>query len=134
MNKKGYTLVEILAVIAIMGILAGVATIAVSRYLSSTKEKAYEALATSTLEAAENYIADNDEKADNTYNISELISGNYLDEATDPGKKESSCDGYVKYNEDESTIYLLCPSSKRKYTYKNGNLSKPTEIVNSNTE
>lgn len=42
MNRKGYTLVEVLAVVAILGILSGVATMAVSHYLSKTREKAFE--------------------------------------------------------------------------------------------
>lgn len=41
MNKKGFTLIEILAVIVILGIVATVAVVWVSKYVEESREKAY---------------------------------------------------------------------------------------------
>jgi type IV pilus assembly protein PilA len=37
MNKKGFTLIELLVVVVIIGILAGVGTVAYTEYTSSAK-------------------------------------------------------------------------------------------------
>ena len=40
MNKKGFTLIEIISVIVIMGILMGIAIAGTSRYLDKTRNQA----------------------------------------------------------------------------------------------
>lgn len=39
MNKKGFSLVELLAVVAILGIVGGIATVSVLSYINTSKEK-----------------------------------------------------------------------------------------------
>ena len=51
MNKKGFTLVEILAVVAILSIMSGVAVAGVSKYLSQSKSQAYESMEKSAYDA-----------------------------------------------------------------------------------
>ena len=131
MNKKGYTLPELLAVIAIIGILAGVATMAVTKYLTNTKNTAYNTLAKSSVEATDNYILDNKANEDGKYSLKELVDGGYLENRIDPGKKGSVCDGVVEYTEDQSTIYLICGDRKLKYTYKNDKVEKSNSISDS---
>jgi prepilin-type N-terminal cleavage/methylation domain-containing protein len=41
MNKKGFTLIEVIAVIIIIGVLALVTVPAVARYITSSKNKTY---------------------------------------------------------------------------------------------
>ena len=39
MNKKGFTLIEMLAVVIILGLLSGIATLATSKILKNSREK-----------------------------------------------------------------------------------------------
>ena len=41
MNKKGFTLVELLGVIILLGILATIAVVGYSNYLGNSKKKAF---------------------------------------------------------------------------------------------
>lgn len=138
MNKQGYTLIEVLAVITIIGIIATTATIAYNHYLTSSKESAYNALANSAYEATENYISEKDKKEDNTYTFSELKSDGYLESTKDPDKNESSCDGKVTYSDEEATVFLYCSKSTLRYIYNNGKLVEHnnkieyTQIVRAN--
>ena len=59
MNKKGFTLVELLAVIIIIGIISGIAIGGTSIYMNKTREKAYEAMELTLFNGAQNYIIDN---------------------------------------------------------------------------
>ena len=42
MNQKGFSLVELLVVVAIIGVLAGVGTVGYDRYVENTKRKVLE--------------------------------------------------------------------------------------------
>ena len=67
MNNKGFTFVEILAVIVLIGILSSIAIIGVSRYRENAKNKDYEALAKSSYNAMEEYMMKHPyKKEDNT--------------------------------------------------------------------
>jgi len=57
-NEKGLTLVELLAVIVILGIIAAIAVPSIGGIIQSTKEKAVIADALNTLAAAELYFAE----------------------------------------------------------------------------
>ncbi len=97
-NGKGFSLVELLGVIVILGILSGVAVIAVSRYLNKAKTQSYEIMEESVYSAAQNYVLDSiDEFSGNkTVRIEKLVEDGYLDPLIDPAKKDGSeCGGTV---------------------------------------
>ena len=58
MNKKGFTLVEILAAIVILGVLMSVAIVSVSRILSNSKEGFYDNVEDQLILAAKRYYND----------------------------------------------------------------------------
>ncbi|MCK7492327.1 MAG: prepilin-type N-terminal cleavage/methylation domain-containing protein [Comamonadaceae bacterium] len=75
-NKKGVTLVELLAVIIIMGIIAAIAVPAISGLINRQKINAAEASYDLIVEVAVNYAQS---ESDNTVKISELVTAGYLE-------------------------------------------------------
>lgn len=106
MNRKGFTLVEMLAVIAIMGILSGIAIMGVSKYLSDSKDKAYKSIIKSAYSASTNYILDNNISisSGDSENISfdTLIEKGYMETPVDPNNRDTSCTGNVKVENNSS--------------------------------
>ncbi|MBM6619755.1 competence type IV pilus major pilin ComGC [Bacillus suaedaesalsae] len=81
-EQKGLTLVELLAVIVILGIIAGIAVPSISNIIEKSKEDAYQANI-DMIEAAGKLaaIAEEDEGTDEGYSVEELVAAKYLDAA-----------------------------------------------------
>ncbi len=118
LNKKGFTMVEMLAAVSIMAILAGVAISAVSRYQEHAWEEAYKAMETSAYDAAQNYITDKGivvpTSGSKTLEIVDLIDAGYLDKLEDPRAKGYYCHNGSKV---EVTKTKGSNGSLDKYTY-----------------
>lgn len=71
-NKKGFTLVEVLAVIVILGILATIAIGSISRYRKTVNEKEKISLRSSIISAFDNYRISKGASKGQKINISEL--------------------------------------------------------------
>ena len=101
-NKKGFTIIELMAVIVIMGILMGVAVPAATKYIKKAKKNSYEAMEESSYLAAQNYIVDTGKiikRSGYTIQIQDLVDKQYLDPLIDPDKKDNStCGGTVVVN------------------------------------
>lgn len=115
MNKKGFTLIEILAAVTILGILSVLAVAWYTNYLDYSKQKSYDAMAKSVATAAEEYLMDNPTVAKETIakdtpngkkyilknsteegiDIKDLIKQGYLNSAIDPDNKGKECTGKV---------------------------------------
>jgi len=102
MKRKGFTLIEVIAVIIIIGILALVTVPAVARYITSTRNKNYLAYEENLVVAAQNKVttcvSENDiscnlpDKDEITvFYMNELVSEGYIDEFKDP-----ESDGFCK--------------------------------------
>lgn len=120
-NDRGFSLVELLGVIVILGVLSGVAIIAVSRHLNNSKDKSYQIMEESVYVAAQNYVLDSIDKfsGNKTVKIEKLVEDGYLDSLIDPAKKDGSeCGGTVEITsrdtvsgeigELEYTVKLVC--------------------------
>lgn len=91
-NTKGVTLVELLAVIVIMGIIVSISVVTIGRLISRTTVKAYEATVSSLNQATQNYVLmDNVETDDafegldtNSERISLLFSLGYISQLPQP--------------------------------------------------
>lgn len=93
MKNKGVTLIDLLATVIILGILAAITTIGVTKYINLAKTSSYNHLVVSINEAAELYVTDNSglfealSTPSSTFDITlqELVDNDYLkDNIVDP--------------------------------------------------
>lgn len=94
LNQKGFSLVELLAVVSIMAILTGVGISAYTRYSERAKKDGYTILAQSAISAAEEYIMDHPTTTEVNFDV--LVKQNYLESSADPGAKGEICSGTVR--------------------------------------
>ncbi|PIC96669.1 Tfp assembly type protein [Sporosarcina sp. P26b] len=77
LNQKGLTLVELLAVIVILGIIAAIAVPAIGNIITNSKVNAMKADGQNILAAAQMYFAENGEK---TAELVDLTGGGFLND------------------------------------------------------
>jgi type IV pilus assembly protein PilA len=116
-NKKGYTLIELLAVLAIMAAILLVAVPSISKQLAGIEENNYSQFKQNLYLAAESYVNSNTSASNTLKNdkklcvkISDLISGGWVRSTlTNPKTGEN-----VSNN---SSVYIVNDNSEYKYTY-----------------
>lgn len=59
MNKKGFTIVELLVTIALLAIISTIAVMSITSFINKNKENNYEILKNTIIEASKEYVADN---------------------------------------------------------------------------
>lgn len=135
-NNKGFSLVELLAVITILGILAGGAIVAYSKYKAKAKVQAYDTLAKSSMQAMEEYMMDHPNTTD-PVTINTLYYEQYLERPTDASSSENECVGNVtaehvpapitdkKLDTYKYTINICCANYEYQYEYTPGNDEMP---------
>lgn len=99
MNKKGFTMVELLTTLVILGIIVTVGMITVTKVLDSARSSHYSSSLKTIRVAAASYYSDNNDKLPKvlgqkaTVTVKTLIDSKYLDSVKDHNDKK--CD-YVK--------------------------------------
>jgi len=84
-NEKGFTLVELLAVIVILGIIGAIAVPSIAGVIENSKKDAHIANAQSLLEAARLYdVSDDIENTGGTVKYSTLKTNGFIDEIDAP--------------------------------------------------
>ena len=107
MNKSGYTMVELLAVIAIIGLLFTIATVSYSSLINKSNNTVYESYRDSMHMAIQTYVIDNpikdiSEEKDATITLQELINKKKIDYINNPKDSNDKCDNsYIDINRND---------------------------------
>lgn len=102
-NKKGFTMVELLATIAILGVLSTVAVGAVMVHLENSRQQAMETIASTAYDGMVNYMMENNvmlnpkgqANSSTSISIDTLYQEDYIERPTDPYNNGVMCEGSV---------------------------------------
>ena len=97
MKRNGFTMVELLAVITILGILSAVAVGGLTQYLDKAKKQDFEMLEKNLKTAADNYFLSHANElpaigGETTLTAAKLTQEDYLSGLKDPDRTGSQCD------------------------------------------
>ena len=101
MNRKGFTMVELLGTIVILGILSVFGMLTFQKYRDKASQKSYDIMHQGAADAAENYFMEH--IGENSVTIEQLVEYQYMERAQDPWNKDAVCTGTVNIDTDRST-------------------------------
>ena len=115
-NRKGFTMVELLAVITIIGILTGIGVVSIQKANDRAKVNFYNSQRSTLTNAATSYLADHKDKypryvgQTSTITLEEMQTGKYVGEFNDQSKEPNSC------NKSKTKVVVL-RSDTNKFKY-----------------
>jgi type IV pilus assembly protein PilA len=120
-EEKGLTLIELLAVIVILGIIAAIAIPTIGGLINKTKDNAEEATAIQFYEAARLYIIAemNGDFNNKTVTYGELKTGGYLDSAIKVGGEDLDDSSNIHFNANKDFDIIFYKKGSTSSAYKN---------------
>ena len=111
MNKKGFTIVELLVTITLLAIISTIAAISITSFINKNKENNYEILKNTILEASKEYVTDNRYgNIDSSITAQYLLDNHYITSGlTDPKTGK---------NIDLNSVIITITYQNKKYTYE----------------
>lgn len=123
LNKKGFTLVELIATIVVLALVVSISAYAITNIINSAKEKNYDLLIKNIKDASETYYQEckySDITCNDTVTLQELVNYGYLKgngtkdnkmEIINPkdNKNIGACSIAVKNENGKLTIEGSCP-------------------------
>ncbi len=116
-NNKGFTMVELLAVITILGLLIGIGVATIQKATDKARVNFYKSQRTTIENATSSYLADHKNEypkyvgSTKSITLRKLQTNKYLGTFTDHSKKENSC------NLDNTKVVVIKTDLNR-FTYK----------------
>ena len=114
--KKGFTLVELLAVMILLGIISLIAIPSISKMLIRSRENAYESTKNELIKAAKKYAAEHTgelpvrelNSVEKCLSINDIVKNGYIneDEVIDPRTEETMI-GFIKITYDASYTFIV---------------------------
>lgn len=118
--KKGFTLVELLVVIVILGLIAMVVYPAIVKVINDSKESAYETQEKIIIKAAKEWAVEHpselpsDESTTGSVCLTTLLQEGYIDNSIKNPYTSQEMNGYVE---------IVLTSNRYEYKYKDGSCS-----------
>ncbi|GIP52779.1 prepilin-type N-terminal cleavage/methylation domain-containing protein [Paenibacillus vini] len=139
-EEKGLTLIELLAVIVIIGVIAAIAVPLITGLINNTKDNARTATANQLLEAAKLYsIANNNGEIKDTVTLKQLEDGEYIQKGlTDPkdGKelsKDNTSVNLDKLNIESEVVVTLTLNDGKPVTFTTKDLKESNKGAEGST-
>ncbi len=113
MNKRGFTLIEVIAVILLIGLLASIGIISYRRFFKSAEDSYYEVIENNMKIAGNDYFTDHRDELPTGLDYKEvtlvdLVESKYIDPVHDANGKLCTSDGVYVYRENNSYRYEAC--------------------------
>jgi len=115
MNQRAFTLIELLAVIVIIGVISLITVPVVTRLINENKMDVFKTHEKALETAAESYMSVNQNKLpemiDETTEVTlqELIDTGFIKPMTSPNNKKKQCSGYVLVTQEKENVYVYTP-------------------------
>ena len=126
-NNKGFSLVELLGAVTIMGILAAIAVMTYTRYIDYSRNKSYKIMRESAISATEEYLMEHPNSI-TSITFEELVKDEYLERTTDPSDETRECRGKVtiienavednKLSKNDYEVVICCANYYHTYNTK----------------
>jgi prepilin-type N-terminal cleavage/methylation domain-containing protein len=135
MNKKGFTLVELLAVIVILAVVAVITIPVISRVIKDTGNDVLKINKELMVKASESYYSINEELLPTVIggkvliSLSDLVDNGYIKEIKNPSEETEICEGFVIVTKEAAEEYIYDPYLKCGTNYITDNYDNARNFI-----